>query len=194
MKLRPIDTPDLLLAAAALPMTPGAHLIGSSRDASLVLPPAADVGRIQAVIRVQEDGCSLETLSAKGYVQVNDRLLGARQSVQLLAGDRLQINQHSWVLEKEEEVRQSRAAAAAEQPVTIEDGVEAASTEADLFDGLLGGPGVVPVGAPAPPLPDGAESHILSDPRPTLLHHEEPEMLRRHDDIGLILEEGLHKP
>ena len=60
----------------------------------------------------------------------------------------------------------------------------------DIFDSLLGGPGVIPVGGATPPFANSGDVHILSDSRPTLLN-EPPCLLPQHghsDDIGAILE------
>lgn len=190
MKLNPINPSHPLLDAAPLSVMEAGCLIGSACDADLPLPPADDLGRIQAVIRLQNGRYSLETLSAKGCVQVNGRNVNARQSVELLSGDRLQINQHSWSLE----------AASSPGPLACDAGdtavgetVDGPETK-DVFEGLLGGPGVVPVGAPVPPLPDGSDTHILSDTRPTLLNHQDPEMMQRRDDIGEILDIRQDRP
>lgn len=202
MRLKPISPSLPLRDSAPLDLQKDGCLIGSAPELDLPLPPADDLGRMHAVIRLQDGRCSLETLSAKGSVQVNGRRLGVRQRVELLPGDRLQVNQHSWSLETalpEPAVLATTAGAPLLLSAAAPDaaGSQAACLEEpetrDIFEGLLGGPGVVPVGAPLPPLPEGSESHILSDTRPTLLNHEDPEMMKRRDDIGDILNIEKHQ-
>ena len=83
-------------------------------------------------------------------------------------------------------------AAPAEQASTqTKEQDEAAEAEArEIFNSLLGGPGVIPVGSPTPPLPDGGETHILSDTRPTVLDDAEPLLggRRPRDDISAVLD------
>src|SRR5690606_10436225 len=66
---------------------------------------------------------------------------------------------------------------------------EAREEAQDIFGSLLGGPGVIPVGSPTPPLADGAEAHVLSDTRPTVLNDDEPLWgpQGRQDDISVVL-------
>jgi len=157
------------------------HILGCAADADLVLaalPGAPPIGRIQAIIRMRDGLCSIENVSALGRVCINDRPLGMRQSACLRPGDALRIGGHDLVLETADK---------ATQPA----GAEAAKTETeetrDVFDSLLGGPGVIPVGSPTPPLPDGGEVHILSNTRPTVLDDDDPMLGQREHDITAVL-------
>jgi len=210
VRFRPVSAPPgtHMPTHRLLELSAPAGTLGCAPDADLSLAASAaqPLGRIQAVVRMRDELCSIENLSAVGRVSIDGRPLGLRQSAYLHPGDTLHIGGHALVLEPAGAAAETAAAAAGS---SLEDGmdgaaaiqaevakaaVQAETAEAeearDIFDSLLAGPGVVPVGSPTPPAPDGGEGHILSDTRPTVLDDAAPLFgpPEHRDDISAVLD------
>lgn len=171
-------------------------IVGSSCDADLPLsaiPGTSEIGRIQAVLRMQDGLLTIENISLKSAVLVNGRPLGLHQAVTLQLDDQLTIGDHVLTL-------QASKPAIVDNPATTPHPNQEADepdTQAaqDIFGALLGGPGVIPVGSPIPPLPDDAQAHIFTDTRPTVLNQEDPlAQQAARDDISAVLDDERATP
>lgn len=170
--------------AASIELKHPGCIVGSSGDTDLPLsaiPGTSEIGRIQAIVRVQDESCTIENISLKSSVKINGRPLGLHQSVTLQLEDRLSIGDHVLTLQAGEPATADHAATA---PILAKEEAQ------DVFGSLLGGPGVIPVGSPVPPAQDGGQSDILTDTRPTVLNHENPlAQQAARDDISAVLDE-----
>jgi FHA domain-containing protein len=131
------------------------------------------VGRVQAVIRSDGEYWLLESLSKISAVWLNGRPLAPRQTAALASGDRIRIGDHEVCVEEERWAERAEAEESDESPSPAE--------ETDIFQDLLGGPGVLPVGSNMPvetlhPF-DMQSSTLRNHPDPLALLPEEREIL-----------------
>ena len=131
------------------------------------------VGRVQAVIRSDGEYWLLESLSKISAVWLNGRPLAPRQTAALASGDRIRIGDHEVCVEEERWAERAEAEKSDESPSPAE--------ETDIFQDLLGGPGVLPVGGNMPvetvhPF-DMQSSTLRNHPDPLALLPEEREPL-----------------
>ncbi len=198
MKISAINKTQPALAAACLQIVEPGLTIGSCPDADMTLVGAQnDVGRIQAIVRIEDDGYSVENMSATGCVVLNGKSMKLRQIVPLQPGDQLDVGGFGLSLE-DETSRHAPCASPPQDPGTnslprpnpISNSFP--TTTDDIFTSLLDGPGVIPVGASAPTLHrDDTPDDILTDPRPTILDRGDAFRGSRRDDISEVLDRAI---
>lgn len=138
---------------AAFDFTEPGGTIGRCPGNHLLLSEDVDVGRIQAVVRIRNDDCSLMNVSSHTEMRLNGRQLPMMQEMPFVQGDTLTIG--AYTLQADTLAPPAAAVVVADtiQPgpepdITAQDAQDIQDTS-DIFKELLEGPGVLPVGLPA---------------------------------------------
>ncbi|MDS1142253.1 FHA domain-containing protein [Pusillimonas sp. SM2304] len=148
MKLVATHTPTS--RSAAFDFTEPGGTIGRCPGNHLLLSEDAEVGRIQAVVRIKDGRCSLMSVSSRADIQLNGQALPLLQEAPITRGDTLTIGDYTLQAAAHEPAPAVVAAAATAAAALLPPEPEAPVQDtSDIFKALLDGPGVLPVGVPA---------------------------------------------
>lgn len=169
-------------SSATFDFTEPGGTIGRCPGNHLLLADDPDMGRVQAVIRIKDDQCSLLNVSSRLAVQLNGQPLPMLRETSIASGDTLTIG--DYVLHAY--AQPATTATAVEESLAATPG--SAQDTSDIFKELLDGPGVLPVGQAA----EASVIHPFELASQAPRNHPDPLQQLQADHSGSTFYEAAH--